>query len=89
MFSSAWARRDCVRVSPVVNAAEKRSVASIRPTTIRAVCALRRGMLRIAILKEVRSRTASTVRIRVPAAKTPSRASVSCPVGMPKSVSIC
>src|SRR5215204_4701295 len=39
IFSSACMRRDSVRVSPVVNAAENNSVASIRPTTIRAPAA--------------------------------------------------
>jgi hypothetical protein len=38
-------------VSPVPRAAEMISVESISPTTIRAVCALRRGMLRTPSLK--------------------------------------
>src|SRR5215212_4804954 len=60
----------------------------MRPMTIRAVCAPRRGTFRTAILKDVRSRTASTARIRAPAAKMPRRTHVSCCVGMPKSLSI-
>jgi hypothetical protein len=88
MFASAWVRREVVRVSPVVNAAEKSTVASMRPVTIRALCALRRGMFLTANLKEVRSRVATTARIRAPAAKMPRRTSASWFVGMPKSVSI-
>ena len=37
MSSSAWMRRELVSVSPVVNAAEKSTVASMRPVTIRAL----------------------------------------------------
>src|SRR5215211_2529652 len=88
IFSSACMRRDYVRVSPVVNAAKNSSVARIRPTTIRAVCARRCGTFRTAILKEVRSRMASTPRIRAPAAKMPRRPQVNCCVGIPKSLSI-
>jgi hypothetical protein len=75
-------------VSPVVNAAEKITVASIRPVTIKALCALRRGMFLTAMRKEVRSRVARKARIRAPVAKTTSRTSVSWFVGIPKSVSI-
>src|SRR5919112_3442821 len=81
-------RREFVRVSPVVNAAEKSSVASIRPMTIKAVCALRRGKFLTAILKEVWSLAASTVRIRELAAKTRRRPHVSCCVGTPNNSSI-
>src|SRR5918994_5047596 len=88
MFASAWARREFVRVSPVVKAAEKSTVASMRPATIRALCALRRGMFLTAILKEVRSRRAREARNTAPAAKTPRRTSVIWFVGMPKSSSI-
>src|SRR5215203_6162116 len=88
MFSNAWARRELVRVSPVVNAAEKSTVASMRPVTIRAVCALRRGMFLTAILNEVRSRAARKARIRVPAAKAQRSTSVSRSVGTPKRLSI-
>ncbi len=38
------------KVSPVANDAEKSKVASISPNTISEVCALRRGIFRIAIL---------------------------------------
>src|SRR5215208_5926693 len=85
MFSSAWVRRELVRVFPVVNAAEKRRVASMSPSKIKAVCVGRRGMFLTAILKEVRSRAARKTRIRAPAAKTPERTSVSCLVGTPRS----
>src|SRR5215204_830344 len=88
MFSSAWMRKEFVRVSPVVNAAEKSTVASMRPTTIRAVCARRRGTFRTAILKEVRSRSASAARIRKPAPKTQRRIHINGCVGIPKSLSI-
>src|SRR3712207_4546651 len=81
-------RNELVRVSPVVNAAEKSTVASMRPTTIRALCALRRGTFLTAILKEIRSRAAREARIRAPAAKMPRRTRVSWFVGMPKSSSI-
>src|SRR5215203_6219325 len=85
MFSSAWVRRELVRVLPVVNAAEKRRVASMSPSKIRVVCVGRRETFLTAILKEVRSRAARKVRIRAPAAKTPERTSVSCLVGTPMS----
>src|SRR5215213_5811803 len=88
IFSSACMRREFVRVSPVVNAAEKSSVASIRPVMIRAVCVVRRGTFLTAILKEVRSRAASTARIRAPTAKTARRIHINCCVGTPKSSSI-
>src|SRR5215211_2073671 len=87
-FSSAWTRRELVSVSPVVNAAEKSTVASIRPATIRALCALRRGMFRAAIRNEVRSRAARKARVSAPIMKKTSRTSVSWSVGMPKSSSI-
>src|ERR687890_466028 len=85
MFSSACARRELVRVLPVVNAAEKRTVASISPSKIRVVCVGRRETFLTAILKEVRLRAARKARIRIPAAKTPERTSVSCLVGTPRS----
>src|ERR687894_597829 len=88
MSSSAWVRRELVRVSPLVNADEKSTVASMRPVTIRVLCVLRRGMFLTAILREVRSRAASTARITAPAAKMPRRTRVSWFVGMPKSSSI-
>src|SRR5215211_7139870 len=88
MFSSACARRELVRVVPVVNAAEKRTVASMSPSKIKAVCVGRRGMFLTAILKEVRSRAARKTRIRAPAAKTPERTSVSCSVGIPRNSDI-
>src|SRR5829696_2360208 len=88
MFSSACARRELVKVSPVVNAAEKSSVASIRPMTIRAVCVLRREAFRMAILKATRSRTARKARIKPPTVKMARRTSVSRSVGIPKSSSI-
>src|ERR671916_874856 len=81
-------RNELVRVSPVVKAAEKSTVASMRPVTIRALCTLRRGMFLTAILKEVRSRRAREARNTAPAAKTPRRTSVNWFVGMPKSSSI-
>ena len=64
-----------VRVVPVVNAAEKRRVASMSPSKIKAVCVGRRGMFLTAILKEVLSRAPRKARIRAPAAKMPRRAS--------------
>src|SRR5215218_673453 len=85
MFSSACARRELVRVLPVVNAAEKRTVASMSPSKIRVVCVGRRETFLTAILKEVRLRAARKASIRVPAAKTPERTSVSCLVGTPRS----
>src|ERR671917_82657 len=88
MSCSAWVRRELVRVSPVVNAAEKSTVASMRPVTIRALCPLRRRTFLTAILKETRSRAASEARIRASAAKTTRRTSVNWVVGMPKSSSI-
>src|SRR5829696_7074806 len=87
MFSSAWVRRELVRVVPVVNA-EKRRVASMSPSKIKAVCVGRRGMFLTAILKEVLSRAPRKARIRAPAAKTPERTSVSCSVGTPRSSDI-
>ncbi len=45
-------------MSPVVSDAAMISVESISPTMISTVCALRRGMLRIAILKMTRLRSA-------------------------------
>jgi hypothetical protein len=74
-------------VSPVVNAAEKSTVASMRPVTIKALCALRRGMFLTAMREEVRSRVARKARVRAPAARTTNRISVSWFVGMLKSVS--
>src|SRR5215204_1389359 len=88
MFSSAWVRRELVRVLPVVNAAEKRRVASMSPSKIRAVCVGRRGMFLTAILKEVRSRAARKARVRAPAAKTPERISVRRSAGTPRNSDI-
>src|SRR5215217_4492344 len=85
MFSSACARRELVCVFHVVKAAEKRTVASMSPSKIRVVCVGRRETFLTAILKEVRLRAARKMRIRVPAAKTPERTSVSCLVGTPRS----
>src|SRR5215203_2921457 len=78
-------RRELVRVSPVVNAAEKRRVASIRPITIKAVCALRRGTFRAAILKATRSPRARKARIKAPTVNIARRTELNCPVGIPKS----
>src|SRR4028118_194581 len=63
-------------------------VASIRPSTTRAVWARRRGRLRAAILKDTRLRRALKTIMSRPAPKTARRTHMSCIVGTPKRLSI-
>ena len=88
MRSSACTRMECASVSPVAKDAENSSVASISPSTMRTVCARRRGMFRTAILNITRLRNAKNAVMTAPTRNTTPRVLVRMSVLRPKRVSI-
>ncbi len=64
-------------MSPAEKAAEKSTVANIRPNTMRAVCARRRGMLRTPNLNVTRLRSAIRLIPATPDQKIASKITVS------------